>query len=330
MQENKTISVIVPVYKTEKYLDRCVTSLVNQEYSELEIILVDDGSPDSCPEMCDEWAKKDSRIKVIHKENGGSFSARLAGIKIASGYYVAFVDSDDWLDKDMYTYLYNLINKYSSDIASCGMKIIEEGKNTPVNTKCPYENIEQFNFTNIIKNINRNTLWSLWGKLYKKELFEDLPDLPQYLVFSEDIMMNYFVYKQTKTMVVSNISKYNYFRHYDSAISGPLNYNIIDDSILAYNIINNDFDKSSPAYPYFISLKINNDMFLINSIIRNNTCFDRYNMLRKDILVHKKYVLNKKYNNLFSLRHKIGVILLMFAPKIYNKTILLRKSFRGY
>ena len=76
MQENKTISVIVPVYKTEKHLDRCVASLVKQEYRELEIILVDDGSPDRYPEMCNEWARKDSRIKVIHKENGGAFSAR--------------------------------------------------------------------------------------------------------------------------------------------------------------------------------------------------------------------------------------------------------------
>lgn len=125
---NKTISVIVPVYKTEKYLGRCVASLVNQEDRELEIILVDDGSPDRCPEMCDERARKDSRIKVIHKENGGAFSARFEGIKIASGYYVAFVDSDDWLDKDMYSYLYGLINKYSADAAGCNMRKISEGK----------------------------------------------------------------------------------------------------------------------------------------------------------------------------------------------------------
>lgn len=331
MQENKTISVIVPVYKTEKYLDRCVASLVNQEYSKLEIILVDDGSPDSCPEMCDEWAKKDSRIKVIHKENGGAFSARLAGIKIASGYYVAFVDSDDWLDRDMYSYLYGLINKYSADAAGCNMRQIREGQEAEnVNDEPAEEKIELFDFPDIMKNINRNTLWSLWGKLYKKELFEDLPDLPQYLVFSEDMMMNYFIYKNVKVMAVSNLAKYNYYRHYSSAISGALTYKIIDDSVLAYNIIDNDIDKNSPAYPYSISLKITNDMFLINSIVRNNKCFDRYEQLRKDILKHKKYVFSKKCSNYFSMRHKIGVILLMFAPKLYNKSILFRRSVRGY
>ena len=94
------ISVIVPVYKVEKYLDRCVESIVNQTYKNLEIILVDDGSPDNCPAMCDAWAKKDSRIKVIHKENGGLSDARNAGMRLASGEYICFVDSDDWMDRN--------------------------------------------------------------------------------------------------------------------------------------------------------------------------------------------------------------------------------------
>lgn len=144
------------------------------------------------------------------------------------------------------------------------------------------------------------------------------------------MLMNYFLYKQVNKLVVSNLVKYSYFRHADSAIAGGLTYNIVDDSILAYKIIDDDFDKKSPAYPYSISLKILNDMFLINSIIRNNKCFDRYDKLRKDILIHKKYVFSKKCKNIFSLRHKIGIILLMIAPKFYNKTILLRSSLRGY
>ncbi len=96
------ISVIVPVYKVEAYLNRCVESIVNQSYSNLEIILVDDGSPDRCPEMCDVWSQKDKRIKVIHKENGGLSDARNAGMAIATGTYIGFVDSDDWIDRDFY------------------------------------------------------------------------------------------------------------------------------------------------------------------------------------------------------------------------------------
>ncbi|MBQ4243839.1 MAG: glycosyltransferase, partial [Clostridia bacterium] len=117
------ISVIVPVYKTEKYLDRCVNSIVNQTYKNLEIILVDDGSPDRCPELCDRWAEKDNRIKVIHQENGGMSAARNAGLRIAKGDYIGFVDSDDWIDNDMYEYLYILLINNQADYSTINYDI---------------------------------------------------------------------------------------------------------------------------------------------------------------------------------------------------------------
>lgn len=98
----KLLSVIIPIYNVEPYLDRCMESIVNQTYKNLEIIMVDDGSPDNCPELCDQWQRKDVRIKVIHKKNGGLSDARNAGLDIASGEYIAFVDSDDFVDLDMY------------------------------------------------------------------------------------------------------------------------------------------------------------------------------------------------------------------------------------
>ena len=112
----KKVSVIIPVYKVEKYLDRCVESVVNQTYQNLEIILVDDGSPDNCPQLCDEWAKKDKRIKVVHKENGGVASARNLGLEKATGDFIAFVDSDDWIDLSMYEELLNTANQTNADI----------------------------------------------------------------------------------------------------------------------------------------------------------------------------------------------------------------------
>ena len=99
------VSAIVPVYNVEKYIYRCVDSILNQTFSDFELILVDDGSPDNCPQICDEYAKKDSRIKVIHKENGGLSSARNAGLDIASGEWISFIDSDDWIHKDYLLYL---------------------------------------------------------------------------------------------------------------------------------------------------------------------------------------------------------------------------------
>jgi len=120
------ISVIVPVYKVENYLDRCVQSIVDQTYRNLEIILVDDGSPDNCGTMCDAWAEKDARIKVIHKKNGGLSDARNVGMSIATGDYIGFVDSDDYIAPEMYRLLLERLLADGSDIAACGVEMVFE------------------------------------------------------------------------------------------------------------------------------------------------------------------------------------------------------------
>ena len=113
------ISVIVPIYKVEAYLERCIGSIVNQTYQNLEIILVDDGSPDSCPDICDAWKEKDDRIKVIHKKNGGLSDARNAGMQIMAGTYISYIDSDDWVANDMYEKMMYAIKKNDADICEC-------------------------------------------------------------------------------------------------------------------------------------------------------------------------------------------------------------------
>ena len=121
---NWLVSIIVPIYKVEPYLDRCVQSIVNQTYKNLEIILVDDGSPDNCPAMCDAWAEKDSRIRVIHKENGGVSSARNAGLDMATGDYITFVDADDSLDCGALESLYFLVDTYHAEVSACGFEYV--------------------------------------------------------------------------------------------------------------------------------------------------------------------------------------------------------------
>lgn len=113
------ISVIVPVYKAEKYLERCVNSILNQTYRDLELILVDDGSPDGSPELCDRFAQQDSRVRVIHKENGGVSTARNAGLEAARGEYIAFVDSDDWIEPYMYETMLSAAQKHNCDVVMC-------------------------------------------------------------------------------------------------------------------------------------------------------------------------------------------------------------------
>ena len=118
----REISIIVPIYNVEKQLSTCIESILNQTFMNFELILVDDGSPDKCGEICDEYEKKDKRIKVIHKKNGGLSDARNAGLNIATGKYIGFVDSDDIIHPQMYEKLYNCINKYNSDIIQCKFK----------------------------------------------------------------------------------------------------------------------------------------------------------------------------------------------------------------
>lgn len=328
--ENKLISVIVPVYKAEKYLDRCVESIVNQTYENLEIILVDDGSPDNCPQLCDAWAQRDRRISVIHKKNGGELSARSAGIEKAHGEFIGFVDSDDWIESDMYAYLIGLAISNDAQVACAAFRNVDINDKDLSFEDNNSEKLKVYDFKDIIRYMNEDCLWSMCNKIYLRELFDNMPPLPGHLSFSSDSMYNYFLYKKTSRLVVSNKIKYNYFRHEESAIAGCITYPLIDDSMLAYKIIDDDFDKNSDAYPYAIANKVKNDMFLINSVVRNQKCLDRYEVLRKDILKYKKYIYDKKYRDIFCFRHRFGVFLLQYAPEIYDRMILIRREIRGY
>ena len=122
------ISIIIPAYNVEKYLDRCLETVVNQTYKNIEIILIDDGSTDATPILCDEWAIKDQRIKVIHKVNGGQSAARNTGMELATGKYIGFVDSDDWIEYDMFAYLHQLITKYHVEAAFCDFRRLKDKK----------------------------------------------------------------------------------------------------------------------------------------------------------------------------------------------------------
>lgn len=175
---NKLISIIVPVYKVEEYLPKCVESLIGQTYKKLEIILVDDGSPDRCPMLCDEYALQDSRIKVIHKENGGLADARNAGIDIMSGEYVTFVDSDDYIHPQMVELLFKAMEQEKSDVAVSSWESVTEQdeKNYPVYAIDQYTNFtgKEIQEKYIIKSDDRITFTVAWAKLYKSELFQTI------------------------------------------------------------------------------------------------------------------------------------------------------------
>ena len=163
------LSIIVPIYNVEPYLRKCIDSILAQTFTDFECILVDDGSPDNCPTICDEYAKKDSRIRVIHKENGGLSDARNAGLDIAQGEYIGFVDSDDYILEDMYSQMILKMDLYHADIVVCGIENIDENGNILENWQnlcgdSVYEKEEYIN--NLYPDINRKLCGSVCNKLY--------------------------------------------------------------------------------------------------------------------------------------------------------------------
>ena len=204
------ISVIVPVYKVEPYLDKCVSSIVNQTYKNLEIILVDDGSPDNCPAMCDAWAEKDSRIRVMHKTNGGLSDARNAGMAVATGELMAFVDSDDWIVPDMYEYLYQRLTEDNSDIAACGVQMVWEDK-TP-SRALTREGSCVLNQEEAMQAIIEES-WlkqPVWYKLYKTALVRDI--LFPKGKYHEDVFWSYQAVGRAQRVSVSDHIGYYYLQ----------------------------------------------------------------------------------------------------------------------
>ena len=219
------ISIIVPIYNVEKYLDRCVRSLCNQTLQDIEIILVDDQSPDDCPRMCDEYAKQDSRIIVIHKKNGGLGYARNSGMKVATGEYVAFVDSDDYVDLDMFESMYNSAKKYDADFVRVdNYKERTDGAVLNQNYVPPmHEGVynqqelrEKLLYTQLGLNPSddgsKYVSCSVWRNIYRKAIIDSLKlqFVSERDLISEDIPFNMEYMMKCNCAVVINRKYYHY------------------------------------------------------------------------------------------------------------------------
>ena len=217
------VSVIVPVYKTEKYLVRCVNSIRKQDYAELEIILVDDGSPDKSGELCDEIARLDDRVQVIHKTNGGLSSARNVGIEASKGKYICFVDSDDYIEKDYVSTLYRLIDKNKADLAKIDYieirtdDYLDKGQSGEERF---YEGKE------VEKAFLQLRVDSACVFMYRKALIGDIR-FPEGKT-SEDIPFNFMVFQKAKKFIYLPVNKYYYWHNPESISNGPLDKNMLN------------------------------------------------------------------------------------------------------
>ncbi|MBC5624031.1 glycosyltransferase [Clostridium sp. NSJ-49] len=227
------ISIIVPIYNVELYVERCIESILNQSLSDFDLILVDDGSTDKSGEICEGYAKKDSRIQVIHKKNGGLSSARNAGIEIAQGKYIAFVDGDDFIHKDMYKILYDKIIQNDSDIVICEFKKVYN-KTDVIDT---IENTKSIELNNIdalhmLYSDKGAEFTVAWNKIYKKELFDEVR-YEEGKIHEDEFIAHKLLYKAQKITYVSK-QLYNYIQREDSIINSKFNIKKLD-AVYAFN-----------------------------------------------------------------------------------------------
>lgn len=225
---NKQISIIVPIYNVEKYLRRCIDAILNQTISNLEIILVDDGSPDLCPQICDEYAKRDNRIVVIHQENGGLSAARNAGIKAAKGEYIGFVDSDDYISPNMYELLYDNIEHYDADIAICNFEYVDDNGNA-LNRPSPMKTEVLTNKQALRKLEEKRWTYyvTAWNKLYRRSLFDEVTFPIGKL--NEDSAIMHELFHKSRQIATIDDKLYYYVQRNNSIISGGYNVKRLDE-----------------------------------------------------------------------------------------------------
>lgn len=210
------ISIVVPIYKVEKYLKRCIESLIDQDYPDIEIILVDDGSPDNCGTICDEYAQKDNRIKVIHQQNGGLSVSCNAGIDIAQGGYLMFVDSDDWVEKNYCSMALQKATKTESDIVVFGYNDVYNDR--IVKRSIALKDEKKYSSEEALKELHGGKILSFaWNKIYKADLFKTGIRYPKGRLF-EDIGTTYLLFHQANAVFLASGATYNYQKREDSIL----------------------------------------------------------------------------------------------------------------
>lgn len=317
-----TISVIVPVYKVEKYLDKCVASILNQTHTDIEVILVDDGSPDNCGVMCDEWASKDTRIHVIHKENGGISSARNRGLDEAKGEFISFIDSDDYVETNMLEVLYKGLIDNDADVSVCGVYNVYDSFMRPQT-----EGIKEFicdgvtAYRKLLEGVEIPA--ALWNKLYKRETIGGLR-FPLGKIYEDAFFFADFMPRVKKVWVTTK-PLYYYIHRNKSLMTEPFNMKALD---------------AIDAYLY--NMKIIEDKYPHLKEQGEFRLYWAYFSVLDRMLLKKKYkkipeygavvdVLKKNWlsilrNRYFTKGRKIGEIFLKINIKIYRKILLIKQE----
>lgn len=314
------ITVVVPIYKVEKYLEKCIDSIIKQTYENLEIILVDDGSPDKCPQICDEYAKNDSRIRVIHKENGGVSSARNIGMENARGKWIAFIDADDWIEEKYFEKMLDRVKTNDADIVLCGYNRVMPNCNIKINSNGGDEKVNAKEY--LIKVLNPQTGYGfVHMKIIKKQVIGDTR-FDTDLKVGEDALFNIEISKKINTAILVKEALYNYRNNSESVVK-KFDKNYVDKYLKSmvknrkYIFENYNDEEIKQNYYNFVAFHV--------MLIAVNYCYHPENKEKNKLSVLKKVCKQKEYkegieksnyNNLsmtrkitlYTLKHKLFVL----------------------
>lgn len=309
------ISIIVPIYNVGKYLPKCIESILNQTFKNFELILVNDGSTDNSGVVCDDYAKKDTRIKIIHKSNGGVSSARNAGLYVAKGEYIGFVDPDDYIDKNMYEKLYRLCIDNNSDIAICRFNREINGK---IQNKESTEEIIELNNMEVMNELFKGNLYrfSLCNKLFSKKCFNDVL-FPKERIH-EDLSTTYKLFANSKKAVYINYCGYIYVRRENSILTSTYNEKRLQ-AFIAWDEIIEFIDKNyyeiiEQVIATFTYWCVDNILYILNQVNNSKKKNNYLNIIQK---YTTKYYIYIKRNNILSRSYKLRIRIFNINYKLF-------------
>lgn len=317
IDKNPLVSVIIPIYNVEKYLRRCVDSVLNQSYRNLEVWLVDDGSPDDCGKICDEYATKDERIKVIHKTNGGLADARNAALDNVIGDYIVCVDSDDYISPTHIEGLYSLIKENNADVAvNTSCSFIEETEPKP---KQGESQVHTYDGLHAVETMFYQEKFdtSAWGKMYKRELFDSVR-YPKGLLF-EDLPTTYRLMLKANKVAFQDVQSYYYFLRADSIEGAAFSPKKLDSGLQLMAMMDKDRAKLSFIIKSYDCRIVSFSFHLMLQMpkgYKHRKDFEtRIKNVRWEVLTDRRARKKARIACLLSYLGGFGII-----QKIYNKT----------
>ena len=322
MSDNDLISIIIPIYNVEKYMEKCLNSVVNQTYNNIEIILIDDGSKDKSREICDNYAKKDNRIKVVHKENNGVSSARNTGIDMSKGKYITFIDSDDYIDTDYIETLYKLCTRNDADIAICGVKD-EDFDGNVVNESNEIK--KKLNKKEMLKELlsEQHFFGVCWAKFYKKDIIGNIR-FNENMKIAEDFEFLYKLLDKVNVAYVDTTKKlYHFLIREGSATKSGFNLEWKKQINLCEEIINDVSVYWPDIEEYAIKRYFKAVMPCMITALKSNSNYEDIKYLRDKLKEYKRQI-NK--NILITKKQKFFFYIVMINPYILKNIFNIKKN----